>query len=190
MKKITLIILVFVVLSCGNNTKNTNTTTNNIDINNDIPKIETIDKFGEKIFTLIQSDNYTKILDLMPDLKKYETLIKNSALTDGKKETMLHNLESTLKNNIELLKKTYSRVRKQAEEAGIDWTKSKLNYIDYIHTKEDKIENADIFLNFSFKGVNYKIELNDCVKINNIWFIGNKINWRTHSNSYYDDYPV
>jgi len=188
MKQLLTILTTLTLLSCGGDKG----TGDNAEIVSEFDRktsdYETIDEFGGQIFKLIQADNYNKILDLMPDLIEYKMLVNNSSLSDDKKERTIEGLEKKLKGNIESLKQTYSQLKGQTEKSGIDWSKSKLDYIDYNHKKKDKLESADIYLNFSFKGVNYKIELKGCLKIGDAWLIGDKINWESSGSSYYDDY--
>lgn len=148
-----------------------------------------MDDFGTQIFKLIQLDKYDEILELMPDMSELEIMIDGSSLDDDKKDARRKKLEEELKDDIESLKKTYDKFREKTEEAGIDWAKSTLSYIDYEHKKENRIETADLFLTFSFKGVSYEIELKNCTKISGSWLIGNEINWHTQDarsgNSWY-----
>ena len=187
MKRLITILTTLILLSCcgGIGTGENNETVTEYD--RKTWEYETITVFGGQIFKLIQSDSYDKILDLMPDLTEYRALVSNSSLADDKKERALEGLEGRLKGNIESLKKTYSRLKEQTEKSGIDWPKSQLDYIDYDHTKKKKIESAEIYLNFSFKGVNYKIELKGCYKIGNTWLIGDEINWKSSGSGYYDN---
>lgn len=181
--------LAVTMISCGSNNDASNQNKSTVDFDRKTADYETIDEFGEQIFKLIQTDNYNSILDLMPDLAEYKWLINSSSLSEEVKENRSEELENELKGNIESLKKTYTQLQEKTESSGIDWTKSQLDFIDYNHTKKDKIESADIFLNFSFKGVNYKIELKDCMKIGDTWLIGNQINWQSSQrDSYYDSW--
>lgn len=183
-----LVALVFgiTLFSCNSERVNNNKDTH--DLEREIPQSKTIDEFGEQIFKLIQSDSYNEILELMPNLDEYKSLVTASSLSEEKKEFKIKGLEDALKTDIESLKSTYSTLRNRTEKAGIDWAKTQLEYIDYDHIKKDKIEKADIFLNISFKGVKYKIELKDCVKIGDVWFMGNQTNWQNSSNNYYNNY--
>jgi hypothetical protein len=187
MKKGFIFIAILSLFSCANETRTTDNGQSNHVIRRS-NKAKAIDDFGEHIFKLIKADNYNEILELMPDLIEYKSLINNSSYSDDKKENILNGLETELKSNIESLKNSYSNFKKDKEKSGIDWTNTKLEYIDYNHVKNNKIEKADIFLNFSFKGVNYKIELKKCIKIGGTWLIGNQINWKNANTRYYDSY--
>lgn len=147
---------------------------------------ETMEDFGDKIFQLISKDQYKAVADLMPDLSEHLALLKTSALEEDEKERKMKQLESELKNDIESLKQSYDRFKEEAEKSGIDWTKSKLDFIDFKHERENKIEKADLFLNFKYKGVNYKIEIRGCYKFNDSWLMGNQINFK--DKNYYDRY--
>jgi hypothetical protein len=184
MKRLLTILTTLTLLSCGGDKVKIDNGLTVVQFDRKTSDFETIDEFGGQIFKLIQSDSYNKILDLMPDLAEYKTLVNNSSLSDGVKENTIEGLERKLKSNIKSLKMTYSRLKEQTEKSGIDWSKSQLDYIDYNHNKKEQIESADILLNFSFKGVNYKIELKDCIKIGDTWLIGNQINWKSSSNNY------
>ncbi len=172
MKPLFTILIALTVFACSEKTKSENQVP--------IPQLynyATIEGFGEEIFKLIKSDNYNEILELMPDMNKYSTYIKNSYLDDAHKQESLNNLEENLKSNFEYLKQTYTSLREETERSGINWSKCNLNHIDYQVNKTDNIEHADITLNFTFKGVGYKIRLSNCVKMENKWFVGNGINW-------------
>lgn len=187
MKRLITILTALTLLSCGGEKGASDNNQKVVEFDRKTAEYESIDEFGEQMFKLIQADNYSKILDLIPDLTEYKSLINSSSLSDKNKERAINGLEKELKGNIESLKRSYTRLQEQTEQSGIDWSKSQLDYIDYNHTKKDRIESADIFLNFSFKGVNYKIELKDCLKIGDTWLIGEQINWKNaESSRYYD----
>lgn len=178
-------ITALMLFSCSGENNSPENSIGDIDFERNTSNYETIDEFGEQIFKLIQLDDYNSILDLMPDLTEYKFLINESSLPSESKERTINGLENKLKENIQSLKRTYSMLKEKTEESGIDWSKSELDYIDYNHIKKDRIESANIYLNFNFKGVNYKIELRECVKIGNTWLIGNKINWKSSNGNGY-----
>ncbi len=137
-----------------------------------------IDELGSQVFEFIKSDKFDKILELRPDLNEYTAVMNNSSFSDSQKTKMFSKVEYFLKRDTESLKKSYNLFIENTESAGIDWSNSGLNYIDYRHLKKNKIETADIYLYFDFKGGKYKIALNDCIKAGNTWFIGNEIYWK------------
>jgi hypothetical protein len=185
MKQLLIILTIHTLLSCGNKKQDDSSGTT-VKSRHETVRFETIDDFGRQIFELIRHDSYNNILDLMPDLSEYTAFIDSSSMPEKTKKDRIEELEEDLKENIESLKQTYSRLKEQTERSGIDWEKTNLDHIDYKHTKKDNIESADIYLNFSFKGVRYEIELKDCVKIGKTWLIGNEINWKSpESNRYY-----
>lgn len=134
-----------------------------------------MESFGERVFQLIATDQYNSIADLMPDLSEYQAIIENSALSQSDKDRFLNMLESKMKNNIESLKRSYTRLREETDQAGIDWEASQLDFIDFRHEKENKVEKADLILNFKYKGVNYKIEVTDCLKYGDTWLMGHQL---------------
>ncbi len=134
-----------------------------------------IDELGAQVFKLIQSNKFNKILELRPDLIEYTAVMNNSSFSESKKKEMISKVEYFLERDTESLKKSYDLFIENSESAGIDWSNSSLNYIDYEHIKKNKIEIADIYLNIDLKGVNYIIELEDCVKAGDTWLVGNEI---------------
>lgn len=146
---------------------------------------ETLDDFGGAIFKLIQANNYSKILELVPEKEECNKMINNSSLSTSQKERAIERMEDELKNGIESLKSSYDLTREMAEKSGIDWSKCKLEFIDFEHKKEHRMETSNIYLNFSFKGVNYKIKLSNCIKIGETWLLGDRITWQDNSDYNY-----
>ncbi len=134
-----------------------------------------IDEFGAQVFKFIQSDKLNEILALRPNLNEYTAVMNNSSFSDSQKKEMINKVEYFLKRDTESLKKSYDLFIENSESAGIDWSNSSLNYIDYEHLRKNKIETADIYLNIDLIGVNYTIELEDCIKAGDTWRIGNEI---------------
>jgi hypothetical protein len=186
--KLILLLVTFFLISCGNEKSKNNETKKEFDSNRQTPKNETIDEFGSRIFKLIQSDNYNSILEYMPDTTEFKSVITNSSLSNQKKEIEINKIENRIKSNIKLLKNSYSKLKQETDKSGIDWTKTNLDFIDFNYIKKNKIEVADIYLNINFKGVNYEIQLKECIKINNTWLIGNEINWVNNDYYYRNEY--
>jgi hypothetical protein len=139
-----------------------------------------MEEFGNKIFELVRNDKYKTISDLMLELKEYKELLSLSTLNEQDKNRLNNECENTLKRDIELLKLSYDRLKKDVENSGIVWAKAELDYIDFKHTRENKIEKADLILNFKYKGVNYIIEIFNCYYLKDNWFMGNEIRFRTN----------
>ena len=160
------VVVTFVFLGCGG-TENRRRTSNN--------ERTTINSLGKEVFDYVKHNDYHSILNLLPDVEKYKELIRYSYLSEKAKSEAIGKIENNLKSDIQNLKSSYTRLVDKANRAGIDWSKTNLSYVDYVHRKQKRIESSDIVLNFTFKGVNYQIELRDCMKIGGVWYIGSNI---------------
>lgn len=191
MKKIIIFSFTLFLIGCSNNSTNSNDKTEApSDFNRKTGSYETMDDFAAKVFELIIKDDYKSIADLMPDLTEYNSLLNNSTAKQEDKDREAKTLENKLKNNIESLKQSYTNFKEASEKSGVDWTQSTLDFTDFKHEKTNNIESADLTLNFKYKGVNYKIYIKNCYKLNDTWLMGNRISFNDSYNryDYYDRY--
>ncbi len=140
--------------------------------------------FGNEVFRLLKQGNYENILNLYPNVNSYKSLIKKSKLSDKMKERGVSQIEASLKKDLSSLKSSYDALKIKSEGEGVVWKSTKLDYIDFDYKSEGQIEFATLYLNILFHGINYKIELKNCIKINGAWKIGKSIKWNTRSRSH------
>lgn len=144
-----------------------------------------MEAFAKHVFTIIQTDNYDKLVALQPDFEELKEIISNSALSEDEKQRELTRSENQLKQNIASFKKSFEEFKAAIEEQSINIKESSFDYIDFKHLKENKMEKAEIAIHFKFKGADYSFKIKDCVRHSNAWLLGSSIDMY-NPNSYYN----
>ncbi len=184
MKKITLLIFSFSILSC--NTKNNDS--ESITKLGDKQKVklqnETVEEFGEKIFNLIKTNNLDSILKFTAKLNDYASTYENSDyLKKNKIDKIKYFTENEYVRTVEL-KESYKETIDYFNENNIDLSESKLNHIDFEYEKKHTVEKAQVYLKFNNNKKNYNIHLKSCYRIKGKWYIGNEIDVKNYRNSF------
>jgi len=83
-----------------------------------------------------------------------------------------------LKKLNEKMYNAFNKIRVRGRRAGIDWNEAEYQTITSKTKERDNIESGDIYIIFSFKGVNYRIKLDDCIKTNRGWLMSDDPSWK------------
>lgn len=78
---------------------------------------------------------------------------------------------------LESIRKTFLSTSERGIENRIKWELTKFESVKYNVDKDNEIEEADIYMIFSYKGICYKIQIDDCIKTKRGWLNTDGISW-------------
>ncbi|MCK5056375.1 MAG: hypothetical protein KAT34_06960 [Candidatus Aminicenantes bacterium] len=142
-----------------------------------IEKNDTPEQFGELIFNTLKSNDIEKFSNYIPTQEDFKKLLVQSSYDEETKKKSLAGCSEIIKKMNEELIEDFTSVRREAEKAGIDWSKTKFVRVEYEVEKKDDIEIVDIYIIFTYIGLSYKIKLDDCVKSHRGWLPNGYISW-------------
>lgn len=129
-------------------------------------------KLSKQIFETIKSEDENAYMELMPEKEDFYSI------GNEKFRRRLYSEFDRIKDNS---RKSFHAILKEAQKAGIEWKKVKLDSIGYRTYNRiignDTIPNADVTIQFKQDILPYQVKLKHITRPDKKWLMGDKIIW-------------
>lgn len=165
-------VLVFTLTYCMSDEKNDDT------IENKKVHFTRTDKFGKYMFNTFKNNDYNKFSSYIMDVNDFDYFILSVKANETEKKEFLTKKNEYLKKLHYKCKNAFTKIYKKGIEAGINWKETKFEGIDCLNENNKGFKEIDIYIIFSYKRINYKINLDDCRLLEKGWVIGDDPRWK------------
>lgn len=141
------------------------------------PANTTLENLSASFLIALKENNYNAIEQFLPlkeDIGKIVTIYEG---TEKEKKEILAGAEENAKKIRENTHKSFEEILKKGIDAGINWQESIFSNAEYILKKENNIETAALAIIFNYKGLRYKITIEECIHTEKGWLIFDKPKW-------------
>lgn len=173
---ITLVLLSFAV-SCGDKEQTAAEKTEAAKDQSSI-KNSTLEELSASVILAIKENHPDLLADVIATRTDIENILSIYQGTEEEKKEILAGSEENAKNILANTQQALPEIRAKAEKAGVMWEEAKFSNAEYKTKKENNIETADLLITFSFKDLNYKIQIAECIKTKRGWLIFDKPKWK------------
>ena len=129
---------------------------------------------GKNVLQALRKRDINHFMNFVVKQKDLEELIE--VVPQHTKRRMEDGIQK-LPEILESIRKTFLRTFERGIKNGIKWELTKFESVKYNVDKDNVIEGADIYMIFSYRGVCYKIEIDECIKTKRGWLNTDGIRW-------------
>lgn len=140
--------------------------------------LTTPEGLAQAVLQALREDDYETFSSFVPTTQDIIAMAKERGASDSDVQKYVSaELNENLRNNIKKAKDGWDEVRERGQDAGIIWSDTSYSRVDYKMKQERGIKKADIVVVFTFRGVDYRFELDDCVQTGRGWLMTDNMNW-------------
>jgi hypothetical protein len=129
---------------------------------------------GKNVLQALRKKDIDHFMNFVVKQKDLEELIE--VVPQHRKRRIKDGIQK-LPEILEPIRKTFLKTSERGIENGIKWELTKFESVKYKVDKDSIIEGANIYMIFSYKGICYKIEIDECIKAKRGWLNTDGIRW-------------
>lgn len=142
------------------------------------PANETLDELGASLILLLKENDFEKFTSFLPAKEDAEKIALQYKGAAEKKKQLLLKLEENVKKIMIYSKTGFDEVFNKALKENITWSEVNFSHVEYQINKNDNLERASMTVYFLFNNLNYRINIDECVKSDRGWLITDKPTWK------------
>jgi len=142
------------------------------------------DGLAREVFTLLQNDDFKGFASLALTQDDFDGLLARATFeNDERRAKAAERGQKMVQRATANALKGWARVREKAQKYGIDWSEATYVRSEPRVEVRDGVEGGDIMLVFAFRGTEFKIKLDDCIKADRGWILNDDMRLRTPSSA-------
>ena len=180
---ILLLVLAFLAGACGNQSdgeaEKTETTENPEAVKEEVDYTDP-EAFGTEVFDALKANDYSRMSKFLPTGEDIQYLIDqalnaNPDMSDAEINKMKSEIKGFHKKRIAEAKTEFENARQKIIDKGIAIEDATLNKIEFTQRKKGPFYSGNVFVYFDYLGAEYMLDLDDCLKVERSWLIGDDI---------------
>lgn len=137
---------------------------------------------GRRVLALLQADDFDGFAELALGQADYEAVMARATFKDEERRAMMAERGARIVTEAAANARTgWDKVRQKAAKVGIEWSETSFVRVESKVGVRDGIASGDIFVVIVFRGTEYKIKLDDCLKADRGWVLIDDMRLRTPS---------
>lgn len=141
-------------------------------------KNTTLEELAASFIIAIKENDSSGIEDLLPTQEDFENIVSVYSGSEEDKKAILAGSEENSKKIRTNTMQSFTDILKKGQDAGIKWKEAAFSNTEYTVKKENNIETARLQIVLDYKGMKYKLGIDECIKTERGWLIFDKPKWK------------